>query len=264
MKRAILFLGILLLTALASDAQSDARFTVTVSTDSVLMGNAFQVRFTLENIAGGDFSAPPFSPDFIVVSGPNRSTSLSMINGQTTRTESYTYLLEPLSVGSYFIGPATVATNEGYLETEPIPIWVVANPDGIQQDIPGQSLRQERFFGTPEDFFNSDFWSPFRDGQEGFGTPFGEGFFAPFFAPDSLNSQGFPNFGLDMEEFFRSFGPDFFQQMPDSLGTQPFAPFQDEELDMEKLKKMFPGWPEELLRRFLPEGEKKKRKTWRM
>jgi hypothetical protein len=132
MKRTLLGLLICLGFAFSARAQEDIRFTVEVSTDSILFGNYFQVTFTLENAKGTDFSAPDFTA-FRVVSGPNQASSMSIINGEVTQSISYTYYLEPTDIGNFYIQPASVDVGETILETQPVEIMVVPNPEGIKQ-----------------------------------------------------------------------------------------------------------------------------------
>ncbi|MEO1513630.1 MAG: BatD family protein [Bacteroidota bacterium] len=124
-------------------AQSPS-FTVTVSTDSILMGNYFEVTFTLKDANGSNFLPPDF-PDFQVVSGPNQSMSTSFINGQMSQSMSYTYYLEPKDLGNFYITAASISTAEEVLETEPKEIIVLANPDGIIQK-PRRAERSRGFF----------------------------------------------------------------------------------------------------------------------
>lgn len=148
----IIILFLLCFISLANTQAQDGKFTVTVSTDSILMDNDFQVVFTLENIEGTDFEAPTFG-DFQVVSGPNVSSSFSMMNGAVSQSMSYTYLLRPKDIGNYFIQPASVKTGDEYLETAPLEIMVVPNPDGIIQ------RPQSRKRGNPSDIFGDMFGS---------------------------------------------------------------------------------------------------------
>lgn len=263
-----LFLIISMLATMWSSglATGPVQFTVRLSTDSVLMGNPFQVQFTLENAEGRNFSAPSFSPDFMVVSGPNTSTSISIMNGQTSRSMTYTYLLEPIGEGNFFIGPASVETDEGYLETLPIEIMVVPNPDGIRQSPNDRLSMQEYRFGSPDDLFGSDVFEQFQQQFEELMQPFGGDSFRETPMPDSLGAHPFQDFGFDIEQFMMPFGKNGYPQMPDSLNGMPFDQFLQQEFDMKELQKMFPGMPEDFLQRFLPEGEqkKKKRKTWKM
>lgn len=145
MKRKLFGLFIMLGLAFQVQAQEDIRFTVEVSTDSILFGNYFQVTFTLENAKGSDFSAPDFTA-FHVVSGPNQASSMSIINGEVTQSVSYTYYLEPKDVGNFYILPASVDVGETILETQPVEIMVVPNPEGVQQSPqPRSGLRMEGF-----------------------------------------------------------------------------------------------------------------------
>ena len=127
-------------------AQENARFSVKVSMDSILYGNYFQVIFTLENAKGEGFQAPAFE-DFHVKSGPNMSSSFSMINGEVTQSASYTYYLEPKDIGNYYIQPASIAVGEALLETDPLEILVVPNPEGIKQAQPREESMSNFFRG---------------------------------------------------------------------------------------------------------------------
>ena len=135
------------------------KFTVTVSTDSILFGNYFEVKFTLEDANGGNFNAPTFE-NFNIISGPNTSTSMSFMNGTMSQSVAYTYYLEPKEIGSYYIQPASIETNETVLETLPLEVLVVPNPDGIRQhpqQRQGSNSLFDDFFGQPPSFnFDAD------------------------------------------------------------------------------------------------------------
>jgi len=96
------------------------------------MGNTFEVTFTLENEDGDNFEAPTFK-DFEVAGGLSQQSSFSMINGKTTRSNSYTYTLAPKSAGNFYIEPAYIKVGEKTLETLPLAIDVYPNPEGIIQ-----------------------------------------------------------------------------------------------------------------------------------
>ena len=81
------------------------------------------------------------------------SSSFSMMNGAVTQTISYTYILRPKDVGNYFIEPASIKAGDNYLETVPLEVMVVPNPDGIIQK-PGAQERGNPF-GAFEDMFDS-------------------------------------------------------------------------------------------------------------
>lgn len=147
-------------------AQKGATFSVEVSSDSILMGNYFKVTFSLESAGGKDFQ-PPLFEGFDVMSGPNYSSSFRMANGEVTQSVSYTYYLRPRDVGNYYIEPASIAVGEKVLETTPVSVTVVPNPDGVIQE--------------PEDKrelpgFDLDFWDE-------------PAFPQPFFQPERPDSQ---------------------------------------------------------------------------
>lgn len=146
----LLFIGILFQTY--TFAQSEPKFSVEISNDSILLGNYFIVKFSIENTNSENFAAPDFT-DFRVVSGPNFSSNMTIINGQMSQKVFYTYYLEPKDIGNYFVPPASIETDSGVLETEPLEILVVPNPEQIIQK---PSLLEERmdFDMQMDDFFN--------------------------------------------------------------------------------------------------------------
>lgn len=207
-----IYFGLLFLigTAMNLQAQEGARFTVEVSTDSILFGNYFKVTFTLENAQGGDFSAPDFS-EFYVVSGPNQASSMSIVNGEVTQSVSYAYYLEPKEIGNYYILPASIDIGDQMLETQPIEVLVVPNPEGIKQ-------RPERKPGSQLDRFGMEGFEGLGEGmpdlnqiQEMFRgmMPKGGDMDGFQFFQDSL-----PSFNLD--EFFRMM-PELRMDIPEQL-----------------------------------------------
>lgn len=151
-------------------SQQMATFTIEVSTDSILLGNYFEVTFTLQNANGNNFE-PPIFKDFQVMAGPNVSTSLSMTNGQVKQSVTYSYYLEPKDIGNYYIEPASIEADGKVLVSEPLEVMVVPNPEGIIQQ-PATRRGTFRFdmsspfgqdFFNSEDFFNGD---PFQHIEE--------------------------------------------------------------------------------------------------
>lgn len=187
MKKLSLILGCMaLLTMSHLHAQQGPKFTVEVSSDSVLMNNYFTVSFTLENADGMNFMPPSFEA-FEVVSGPNTSTSMSMMNGEVSRKVTYTYYLRPRDIGNYYIEPASIESEEGVLETLPREVIILPNPDNIIQ----QPEPQNRTFQFDMGGFD---WEPF---------------FGPDFKMDGLDNlqQLFPSLE-DLQNNMKGFFPD--------------------------------------------------------
>ena len=133
-------LGCFLASVQLLGAQS-AKFSVSVSSDTILLGNYFELKFTVENAPSNGFEAPDLH-EFNLVGGPNTSSSMSIVNGQVSQSATYTYYLEPMDIGVYTIKPAYLTSEEIALETPPIDIIVVPNPEGIIQrpHTPGKRL----------------------------------------------------------------------------------------------------------------------------
>ncbi|MEM9548949.1 MAG: BatD family protein [Bacteroidota bacterium] len=112
-------------------------FYLEVSSDTVLAGNMLQVSFVANNISG-QFESPNLDK-LNVVSGPNSSSSFSMVNGAVTQRASYSYNIYLEEIGEVFIPPAYLETEEGTLETEPMSVVVLPNPEGIIEQPPSQS-----------------------------------------------------------------------------------------------------------------------------
>lgn len=107
-----------------STAQNTTKFYAQTDARKIVEGSYVQVDFTLENGNGQNFKAPNLK-GFDILSGPNRSTSMSIINGRSSNEVSYSFSIRPKAVGKIVIGSATINTNKGQLKTDPITIEVV-------------------------------------------------------------------------------------------------------------------------------------------
>lgn len=149
MKKLSLFLFGLIIYSCLQAQENNPKFTLEISTDSILMGNYFEVKFTLENANGRNFYPPTFE-GFTIIGGPNQASSMSIVNGNMTQSISYSYYLEPKDIGQFWIEPASIEAGDDILETSPTEILVVPNPDGIKQ-YPKQREQRRLFF---DDFFS--------------------------------------------------------------------------------------------------------------
>jgi len=129
----------------------DMSLKVEISSDSILIGNYLEVRFTIENGAG-DFEAPEFE-GFDILSGPNTSSTFSMYNGKVSQKASYSFLVRPLMEGILYIDPASFESGETILVTEPVSVMVYPNPLGIEDN---------KTFAPESDGFNDIFSFPDR------------------------------------------------------------------------------------------------------
>ena len=128
-----LLLAAFLLQPAAAFAQS---FNASVNSTTVGQNDQLQVSFTFsgQNVNGvNNFSPPPFN-NFMVLSGPNQSTSMQVINGAVSGSISYSYYLQPKSMGKFSIGSASVNYGGKQYKTQPLEITVVkGSPKPAQQ-----------------------------------------------------------------------------------------------------------------------------------
>jgi len=129
-KRITLIIGLLLCTNLLF-AQS--KFVATASKTNVGVGEQFEVDFTI-NAGGTHYTQPDFH-DFQVLSGPNISSSFASINGVSTMSISYGYILTATKEGTFTIDEAAIVLNGHTLTTSSIKIKVKgqAPPPQAQQ-----------------------------------------------------------------------------------------------------------------------------------
>lgn len=137
----ILTTGIMMFFIVQLFAQQ-ASLTASVSKSKVALSERFQLTLTVNN--GGtlkDFR-PPAMADFIVMGGPNQSSSTMIVNGKVTSSVSYSYVLQPKNIGKFTIGAAYVKSNDKTLSSQPIAIEVVDKPTSTQNNTVDQTTKQ--------------------------------------------------------------------------------------------------------------------------
>ena len=127
-----------MLTVFTGWAQSTIRVEVH---NIVEVGERFNVVFVVEGEhAPSEFQWTP-NEDFTLVWGPQKgtSTSVSMVNGKTTRSSqtSYTYILQAKKTGTYTLAPAKATVKGDQISSKAVQINVVEGGSG------GQSQAQQ-------------------------------------------------------------------------------------------------------------------------
>ncbi len=123
---AILKFVLLFLLSISFVARSQD-FTASADKTTVQQGESFEVTFTF---SGGepnsvrDFRQPSFK-GFAILSGPNQSTSIQIINGKINSIRTYSYVLKAIRPGRYTIGKASLFYKGKRYETRPLKINVV-------------------------------------------------------------------------------------------------------------------------------------------
>ncbi|MCL4538078.1 MAG: BatD family protein, partial [Bacteroidetes bacterium] len=102
-------------------------FTASVNNTTVSQNEQFEVSFTFSttDVNGiKNFQAPDFK-DFVLLSGPNQSTSLQFINGAASGSMTYSYYVRCPKVGKFTIGSASLEYAGKKYTTQPITIDVI-------------------------------------------------------------------------------------------------------------------------------------------
>jgi len=120
--RSCIFISLLLISfSLTLRGQN---FTASVSKTTLALNDILEVYFRIENGQSRDIQYPSFE-GFQIVGGPNASTSMQIVNGQVSQSNTYSFYLQPKSEGTFTIGPATAKINGKTYTTKPIQVKVV-------------------------------------------------------------------------------------------------------------------------------------------
>jgi hypothetical protein len=106
-------------------------FTASVNSTTVADNERFQVSLTFSGKSINDLTQfkPPSFENFMVLSGPNQSTSIQFINGRQSASLTYNYILQAKSRGSFTIGKASIVQDGTKYESSPLTITVVKGAD---------------------------------------------------------------------------------------------------------------------------------------
>ncbi len=118
---------LILLILISGSSISAQKFKVTVDKSTVGINQTFQIDFTFN---GGDLNSltefmPPAFTGLSILSGPNESRSMQIINGQVSGSLTYSFIVRPTKLGKITIGKASVKYKGKVLTTNPISINVV-------------------------------------------------------------------------------------------------------------------------------------------
>ena len=146
--RKIICLWIALL-ALTVQAYADDKVTFTASApDAVAVGDQFRLSYTVNTQKVKNFRAPSIK-GFDVLMGPSRSYSMQSINGNTTETLTFTYILLAQKEGEYTIPGATITANGDQMLSNSVKIKVLpADKTNSSQSGGGQSTSRSSSSGT--------------------------------------------------------------------------------------------------------------------
>lgn len=126
----------ILIFSVVIQAQS---FEASADRTTVGLNDRFQVTFTFEGKeinSLSDFNPPDFN-GFMILNGPFQSTNMNIINGAVSASISYTYSVQPKSLGKHIISSASIKYKGDSYKTNPITIQVekgTANSNAQQKN----------------------------------------------------------------------------------------------------------------------------------
>ncbi len=124
MKNQLIFLYVLLLTGLTF--AQDIRLQASVSANTVGVNDPFTYSLEISGSAASlpDAELPEFN-DFMVLSGPNSSTSIQIINGSMSSTKTNTFYLQPTKEGAFTLPPAVIRYKGKVYKSNAVSVKVV-------------------------------------------------------------------------------------------------------------------------------------------
>ncbi len=124
----------------AAAAAQNATFQAGVDRTQVGIGEQFTLQFTLTNAGtgGGTNLQLPDLGKFHIMSGPNESSAMQIVNGAVSSSVTYSYVLQPKEVGKFTIGAAAIEAGGVTLKSAPVAIEVVKGSTRPKQQAAGQ------------------------------------------------------------------------------------------------------------------------------
>ena len=125
----------------------DGSFSASVDKNPVGVGDQFTLTLSLNNagMGGKNLQLPDLSK-FRIMSGPNSSSSMQIVNGAVSSSVSYSYVLQPKEIGKFTIGVASIEAGGKTLHSDPITIEIVKGsprPPPQQQQHPAADLSSQ-------------------------------------------------------------------------------------------------------------------------
>lgn len=115
----------LLITLISVQAFADDNVSFTASApDVVVIGDQFRLSYTVTTLKIRDFRAPSIK-GFDVLMGPSRSQQVQIINGNTSSSITYTYILMAKEEGEFSIPGATIVANGNQMASNSVKIKVL-------------------------------------------------------------------------------------------------------------------------------------------
>ena len=101
----------------------DIHFKTKVSKSVLGLNQRLKIEFTVDQNGADHFKAPDFT-HFKVIAGPSSSVSQSWVNGKSSYSQSYIFMLQPKAKGQFTIPPAQIEYKGKIVQSNPVKITV--------------------------------------------------------------------------------------------------------------------------------------------
>ena len=121
MKQVVVYIALFVFALQTAHAQ--VTFKTTVSKEQLGLNERLRIEFSIDKQGGDDFTPPDFV-NFKVLAGPSQSSSFSSINGKTTYKLTYSYVIQPLSKGTFVIPSASITYDGEVIKSNTVRVTV--------------------------------------------------------------------------------------------------------------------------------------------
>ncbi len=123
-----IFLSLFLLTGYYTHAQ--VKFSASISPSEIGKNEYAELKLMVENAREVTQIVPPDLRNFIIISGPNQESGMTMINGAVRKYIAINFILKPRATGVFTIPSSLAKADAGDYKSNPVKLKVVANATG--------------------------------------------------------------------------------------------------------------------------------------
>lgn len=123
-----LILLIFLFTGYCTHAQ--VKFSASLTPSEIGKDEFVQFKLMVENANEVQQIVPPSLKDFIIISGPNQESGMTMINGVVKKYIALSFILKPKATGNFIIAGALAKADAGDYKSNAVKLKVTAEPTG--------------------------------------------------------------------------------------------------------------------------------------
>ncbi len=123
-----IFLLIFLLAGYCANAQ--VKFSASISPTEIGKDDYAQLKLMVENAKEVEQIVPPNLKNFIILSGPNQESGMTMVNGVVKKYIALNFVLKPKTTGIFTIGAALAKADAGDYRSNSVTLKVTARATG--------------------------------------------------------------------------------------------------------------------------------------